>query len=149
MLLSAVPARIIRVLDQKSHDDAVDAFFSSYKQLLISVMVDNFSKIYLQRRPNGEHCWEVQMYATLIVKAFPDCPAVPAGPARPLHDANGLNIDRLQQYMDSKRGPLLEDDFATLFPGQPQHGASMDHRVANGNDCSHWPAHTNPLGPRQ
>jgi len=105
-----------RGLDAKAHPGAVESFFVQHKESLISLMIDDFSKIYLQRRPNGAHRWGVQQYATLLVKAFPDSPCVPAG--APLHDPDGINVPRVSQFFDTHTELMLNKEFESLMPGE-------------------------------
>ena len=105
-----------RRLGAKSHPGAVDAFYCASSGCLISLLIDDFSKICLQWRPNGAPRWDVQMYATLLAKAFPDSPRVQAGV--PLHDPDGINVPRVRQYLNLQRDIILDQEFETLLPGE-------------------------------
>jgi len=113
--LSSRSATTHRRLDAKSHPSAVKNFFDDHKNCLISLMIDDFTKIYLQRRQNGAMYWDVQQYATLLVKAFPDSSRVPAGAS--LHDPNGINVARVGQYLNQEKGFILNEEFEGLIPG--------------------------------
>ena len=79
------------------------------------ILLDDFTKIYMQRRPNGMPFLEVQCFATMLVKAFPEVKATPVS-ADSTHSRAGVDVQRAQQFLESI-GPLLKDNIAAKVPG--------------------------------
>lgn len=102
-----------------SHSESLHTFFSDAiaNEWLLVLIVDDFTKIHTNRRPNDQKVSDCMSMCTIVVKAFKSVKAIklPKNLFN-LHDPLGINIDTCVHKITSPRSmSLLRNTYASVM----------------------------------
>ena len=71
-------------------------------EYLITLMIDEWTKVYTKRRPTDESTSVADNFCTIIIKVVKDIKAIPRTEVKTIHNPKGIDVESLSLFLFSQ-----------------------------------------------